>query len=76
MEGEKDATGPSPRTWNVVFGVVWVLLGLWSLSDGQTWLGIGQLALASMYGISQVSPRVDAFMSASLFRRKRPHDAG
>jgi hypothetical protein len=76
MEGEKDATGPSPRTWNVVFGVIWVLMCLWSFSDGRTWLGIGQLALASMYGLSVMSARIDAFTSASPFGRKRPHDAG
>ncbi len=76
MEGEKEATGPSPRTMNIFFGVVWVLMAIWSFSVGQTWIGVGQLALAGVYGLSLWSPRIEAFMTAPVFRRKRTHDAG
>lgn len=58
------------------FAVVWAFMGAWSLSSGQTWLGVGQLVLAGALGLSLVSPRIDAFMGAPLFRRKRQHDAG
>lgn len=57
MEREGEATGPSQRTWTLLIAVGWALLGLWAISDGQIWLGLGQLVLGVLNVLVLVSPR-------------------
>ena len=54
----------------MVLGVLWATLGVWLLSSGDTGPGVAMLALAAAHGLALVSPRVDAFLFAPLFRRK------
>lgn len=66
---EDTGTGPSQRTWSFVMAACWGLFGLWVMSTGQTWLGLGQVALAVAYVAAAMSPRVEAWNRAPLFRR-------
>ena len=71
MEEAEDATGPSRRTWSYVLAGAGALLGIWYLSDGEVAIGIGWLALGAANFVSTRSRRVDAFLSAPIFRRKK-----
>lgn len=70
MESDAESTRPSGR-WSTVFlGVLWATLGVWLLSSGDTGPGVGMLTLAGAHGLALVSPRVNAFLFAPIFRRK------
>lgn len=45
MTTSADDSRMSPRAWSFVMAACWGALGLWSMSMGQTWLGLGQIAL-------------------------------
>jgi hypothetical protein len=70
MEHEGEPSGPRRRTWAVILGGAWVLLGIWSISAGQVWLGVAQLVLGALNVLVLVSARVAAWNQAPLFRRK------
>ena len=54
----------------VILAVGWALLGVWSLTAGQTWLGIGQLVMAALSVGVIASARMASIVAAPLFRRK------
>lgn len=74
--GDEAGVSTSRRNWSFVVAACWCLLGVWTLSAGETWLGLAQLALATSFLAAAVSTRVDAWDQAPLFRRKRTPDAG
>ena len=42
---------PGPVTYRV-FGALWGLLGVWNLSDGHVWIGIGDILFGLAYAFS------------------------
>lgn len=70
MTTSRDHSPTSGRTWSFVLAACWGVLGLWVMSTGQTWLGLAQVALAVAYVAAALSPRVEAWNRAPLFRRK------
>ena len=50
--------------------VLWSLLGAWTLSSGQTWLGVAQLALAAAFLAYSLSSRSATPTEAPLSSRK------
>lgn len=72
MEDQKDeASGPTRRQWTVFMACAWLLLGVWSLSAGDRWIGVMWLALAGLNVAVLLSPRAAARMDAPLFSKKR-----
>jgi len=59
----------SRRTW-LVLASLWAVLGTWSLSSGQLWLGVAQLVFAAVSLAAARWARVAAIVDAPLFRRK------
>lgn len=69
MTTSGDDSRTSRRTWSFILAACWGALGLWVMSTGQTWLGLGQVALAVTYVAAALSPEVAAWDQAPLFRR-------
>lgn len=70
MERETTTAGAKLRIWSWVGAVLWAVLGFWSLSDGDTWLGAAELLLAVTWTAAALSSRVADLAHAPIFRRK------
>ena len=70
MERSTTSTRSKLRTWAWVGAVLWALLGIWSLVDGEVWLGVVQLVFAAAMTAAAVSSRVADLAHAPIFRRK------
>lgn len=70
MERETRTIGAKQRIWSWVGAVLWAVLGLWSLSDGDTWLGVAELVLAATWTAAALSSWVADLTHAPIFRRK------
>jgi hypothetical protein len=70
MERETTSTSSKLRAWSWVGAVLWAVLGIWSLADGDTWLGVAELVFAAVMTAASLSSRVAALASAPPFRRK------
>lgn len=66
---QSTGTGPSPRTWSFVMAACWGLFGLWVMSTGQTWLGLAGVGLGVAHVAAAMSPKIEAWNRAPLFRK-------
>ena len=64
------STGSKLRTWSWVGAVIWALLGVWSLAEGEVWFGVVQLVFAAAMTVAAMSSRVADLAYTPIFRRK------
>ena len=77
MDASGDSTASTGRrNWLIVLAGAWALLGIWSITDEDVVLGVGQVVLGALGLAAALSPRIAAIVDAPLFRRKRTPDAG
>lgn len=59
---------PGVRSVEALFGVGFLLLGLWSIVDGSTWLGIGFVALGALWFTAACSTAARRVLLAPVTR--------
>lgn len=55
--GDDSGSRAGRRLWLFVMAASWVVLGVWVLASGETWLGLAQIALGFAFVATVLSTR-------------------